>query len=214
MKKAGEPFNYFKAQVIKWSMSHPSDYPWRKTNNLWHGLVAEIMLQRTRTDQVLPVYIDFVNKFPSPQNYIDHIKDNDENIFTNLGLLWRNEAFKQASLHIVEEGIPEYKKGLMDLPGIGDYVSSAFISFHLNKRELLIDSNIVRLYGRYFGIKTDAESRRDIVIRSLADKLTPKRNFRTYNYAVLDFAMNVCKTRPDCTNCELKSKCCFSKSMY
>ena len=102
----------------------------------------------------------------------------------------------------------------MDLPGIGDYTSSAFISFHLNKRELLIDSNIVRLYGRYFGIKTNAESRRDIVIRSLADKLTPKRNFTTYNYAVLDFAMNVCKSRPDCTNCELRRKCCFNNSMY
>lgn len=204
---------YFRSHILKWSKLHPSDYPWRKTDNLWHGLVAEIMLQRTKTDQVLPVFNDFVTRFPSPQNYLDHINEKDDNIFNKLGLLWRNESFKQTTIQIVEEGIPEYKKGLMNLPGIGDYVASAYISFHLNKRELLIDSNIVRLYGRYFGIITDAESRRDIALRSLADKITPKRNFKTYNYGVLDFAMNVCKPRPDCTNCVLIRKCYYKKEM-
>lgn len=198
---------YLKSHILQWGKMNRFDYPWRTTKNLWHGIVAEIMLQRTKTDQVIPVYKDFARRFPTPKDYIEYSKNTNENIFDKLGLKWRDVAFRQLSNKIVEEGIPEYKTDLMKLPGIGDYVSSAYLSFHLNKREILIDSNIVRFYGRFFGFKTGKESRRDKKIISLANEVTPTRNVKDFNYAVLDFAMKVCKPKPACFICLLKRKC-------
>ena len=43
------------------------------------------------------------------------------------------------------------KIDLLKLPGVGEYIASAFRSFHFGKREFIIDSNVVRLYGRFYG---------------------------------------------------------------
>ncbi|MHB0969174.1 MAG: hypothetical protein ACYC60_05245 [Thermoanaerobaculia bacterium] len=45
---------------------------------------------------------------------------------------------------------------------------------------------------------------------ALADRLTPKRVFRDYNYAVLDFTMKICTPRnPSCEICPLVAHCSF-----
>ncbi|MBN1187043.1 MAG: hypothetical protein JXB49_32495 [Bacteroidales bacterium] len=200
---------YFTTRVYKWSEKNPINYPWRTTQNLWHAFVAEVMLQRTKAEQVLPVYNDFVIKFPSPESYKEFLEKSDENPFENLGLKWRYETFKEAVNSIVEEGMPTYKNDLMKLPGVGEYVSSAIMSFHFNKREVLIDSNIVRFYSRFFGIKISKESRRNKDFISLADEITPLRMIKKFNYAVLDYSMNICKTKPLCLNCLLVKRCNF-----
>ena len=202
---------YFRNKVYEWSNQNPINYPWRTTENLWHAFVAEIMLQRTKAEQVLPVYNDFITRFPSPESYKKHLEKSDENVFENLGLKWRYETFKEAVNSIVEEGMPTYKNYLIKLPGVGEYVSSAIMSFHLNKRELLIDSNIVRFYGRFFGIKADKESRRKKEFIVLTDQITPLRNVKKYNYAVLDYSMNICKPKPVCLTCLMVKRCHFYK---
>ena len=66
MKKI-DNFNisYFKKRLIDWGRVNFKDFPWRRTKNKWHYLVAEIMLQRTKADQVEPVYLSFVRSFPT-----------------------------------------------------------------------------------------------------------------------------------------------------
>ena len=85
---------YFRQGVIKWNRLHYTDFPWRKTNNKWHSFVAEIMLQRTNADQVLPVYNRFCKLYPNPKDY--SLEEN-YNVFDSLGLKWRNIKLKQLS---------------------------------------------------------------------------------------------------------------------
>lgn len=55
-----------------------------------------------------------------------------------------------------------------------------------------------------------AETRRKRWVTELADALTPKRVFRDYNYAVLDFTMLVCRPRnPRCDICPVKRECAY-----
>jgi len=203
---------YFISKIRKWSRDNPLEFPWRTTQNQWHALVAEIMLQRTKAEQVLPIFNDFVKRFPSPLDYLRYQKEFEENIFEKLGLKWRSRAFNETVREIVEEGIPLYKSELTKLPGIGDYVSSAFLSFHLNKREILIDSNIVRFYGRFFGMVTNNETRRKKEFRILAEEVTPMRYVKSFNYAVLDFSMNICKHNPQCEVCVVCKKCMYKEN--
>src|SRR5262245_5136386 len=48
-----------------WYRRHGRDLPWRKTDDPYHILVSEIMLQQTQVDRVLPKYAEWLEKFPS-----------------------------------------------------------------------------------------------------------------------------------------------------
>lgn len=199
--------DYLRSRLRKWGRSNYVDYPWRRTNNLWHAIVAEIMLQRTRAEQVLPEYLQFCKKFITPEAFVNYSKDNEITIFNSLGLRWRNDRIKETGNYLAEKGIPDTREELLKVPGIGDYVASAILSFHLNRRELLIDSNIVRFLGRYFGFEFGPETRRKKEFRELVDLVTPTIKVGTFNYAMLDFSMNICAPRPDCSICPLSKKC-------
>jgi len=199
-----EAIAYFRKRVLRWGRRNFSDFPWRRSENLWHGLVAEIMLQRTRADQVLPVFMVFVSKYQKPEDFLASPTPQ----FSGLGLPIREEQFVTLNRTLVGEGLPRDKAALMRLPGVGDYVASAFLSLHLGKRAPLVDANTVRVYGRYFGLETGPETRRKRWLIELAEAITPARVFREYGYAVIDFSREVCTSRrPRHDVCPLKRGC-------
>lgn len=115
---------------------------------------------------------------------------------------------KMAAEVAQQGGPPETLSGLVELPGVGPYAAAAYLSFHRNKRAVIIDSNVVRLLSRVFGFAANREIRRKPWLFELADSLTPRRAFRDYNYAVLDLAMRVCRTKPLCGACPIASRGC------
>jgi A/G-specific adenine glycosylase len=191
-------------------MRNFKDFPWRSTKNKYHALVSEIMLQRTRAEQVAPVYNNFVTLYDTPA---DFLKRNTENIFKNLGLPQRNEEFSKLNKLLVENKIPSSQKELLKLPGVGDYISAAYLSLHLNKRAVIIDSNVIRVYGRFFGLETDPEIRRKKEFREFSDKITPARKHRQFNYGLIDFSKDICAIKPKCLECPIKFKCHYNNEM-
>jgi A/G-specific adenine glycosylase len=206
-----QPIKYRKIRQLRrklqdWHNCNPVFYPWRCTKNHWHAIVAEIMLQRTKAEQVVPIYESFIKRFPTPESFLKLYKK-EVNIFENLGLPHRNQFIYETARTIINKGIPTIKSDLLKFPGIGDYVASAFLSFHLNMREALIDSNIVRFYGRYWGFDYDGETRRKKWLLDLAKKMTPIKEPGEFNYALLDFSMRVCMVKPYCHNCPVSRNC-------
>src|SRR2546426_10328502 len=55
----------FRARLLAWYRRHGRDLPWRKTDDPYHILVSEIMLQQTQVDRVLPKYGEWLTKYPS-----------------------------------------------------------------------------------------------------------------------------------------------------
>jgi len=161
------------------------------------------MLQRTKAEQVEPVYREFTQKYKQPQEYLDV----GANTFVNLGLPERNKQFNELNRIIALHGFPDNKAELVRLPGVGDYIASAFLSLHLGVRAALIDGNIVRVYGRFFGFETDPETRRKRWLKELAEDITPKQKHREYNYSLIDFAREICKAHPRCEECPVRRKC-------
>jgi len=198
---------YFVSKLINWEKENFTEFPWRHIKNEWLSLAVEIMLQRTRAEQVVPAFKILCQKYEKPEYYY---KDNQANIFETLGLQQRNREFRKLAEELSTIKIPHKKEDLLKLPGVGEYVSSAFRSLHLKEHDVIIDSNVVRLYGRFFGFDTHGETRRKKWFIELAEKLTPQRRFYYYNYALLDFPRNVCKTKPLCTECILRKKCLYN----
>jgi A/G-specific adenine glycosylase len=203
----------FRKEIIEWGKKNFAPFPWRITSSKFHALIAEVMLQRTRAEQVESVYRQFEVKYSTIKKAVNDL-DGVYSLLIPLGLKWRAKKIVELieELHRLGE-IPSDLKGLMRLPGIGFYVASAFLSFHLGIRAVIVDNNIIRLYGRLRGFKTSPSSRRDRKLLRLADQMTPKRDFRSFNYAILDHARLICKMKPKCGECPVKYLCKYGQDV-
>ena len=50
--------------LLDWYKINKRDLPWRRTKAPYRTWVAEVMLQQTRVDTVIPYYERFLKKFP------------------------------------------------------------------------------------------------------------------------------------------------------
>jgi A/G-specific adenine glycosylase len=208
-----ESIIFFQKSLLKWYKKNGRRYPWREEADPFRILIAEMMLQRTRADQVVPVYITFVRRFPDVKSVYYAITEDISSTFLELGLFWRLSLLRQMAGHILiryQGNVPNRKEELVTIPGIGEYISDAIMVFAFNKRRTIIDSNVVRLVTRYFGIPLKGEMRRNKIFREFCQKLTSglkSQVVKSFNWSLLDHSAIVCKPVPLCKNCPLSLKC-------
>jgi A/G-specific adenine glycosylase len=202
--------------LILWGHEHFQPYAWRFSSNRWHALVAEVLLLRTRASSVAPVYAKLIEEFPTAQAISQAPTDRISAILAPLGLRWRTQRLIELSTAVSkrEDHIPETVEELEKLPGVGQYVSAAFLSLHLGKRALIIDSNVVRLVCRLICEPYDHEHRRSKWLRALVDRLTPEADVKHFNYALLDVSMTICTIQPKCSVCPLQQLCCTGSRRF
>ena len=189
-------------------------FPWRSPQHLWHGLLAEVLLQRTRAKNVVPVYTEFIDRYHSPDQLAVSDPKEIESLLYPLGLKWRAKWIKRLGQSLAEIELPFSLEELLELPGVGPYAANAFLAFHSDVRAFLIDSNTTRFLSRISGRNYHGETRREGWVTELLSQITPVRNSRTFNIALLDFTMLICKPRnPQCEGCPLKrTYCTFGKN--
>jgi len=204
----------FQKKLIEWGRKNLIMYPWRRSENPYELLVAEILLHRTRAEQVLPVYEEFIRTYPD----INALYRSDcrelERLLHPLGLRWRARLLHEMARVIVEKfgsKIPENYDELLSLPGVSDYTASAVRCFAFGYPEPLLDTNTVRVVGRVFGIRVTDSTRRNRAFRNFMKSLVPEENPKMFNYALLDFGKTVCRVRsPNCDSCTLAPICVAS----
>jgi A/G-specific adenine glycosylase len=200
-------------RLLLWGRENIKRYPWRFTDDPYRVLVSEIMLQRTRADQVVPIYSRFLQFYPEVQALAQADEGELKELLRPLGLGWRVEKLRAAAVKIVQEHggiVPRTKKELLSLPGVGQYIAGAILCFAYGMPEVLVDTNTVRITGRLFGLSVTESSRRSPEFRRLLELLLDRNDPRTFNYALLDFGSDVCRARrPICTGCPLSDLCSF-----
>lgn len=199
------------SRLLEWFEKHGRKYPWRKNISPYRVLMAEIMLQRTKADQVLPVYSLFLKKYPTPRALAGAAPEDIEKAFARLGLRWRGEKVKKMAEALVSRyggNIPRGRDELLSLPGVGEYVADAVLCFAYGEDRAVVDANVCRVIGRIFGLKAKGEARRNPVFRERAQELLPAGNARKFNWAMIDLAALVCTPRnPKCAVCPLEGMC-------
>ena len=202
--------------LLKWFKKHCRNYPWRKNTEPYRILIAEIMLQRTKADQVLPVYISFLEKFPDPVTLEKAPPREIDKVFEQLGLRWRAEKVKElASVLASQYGgyIPDDREKLLSLPGVGEYAADAILCFSYGRDITIIDANVCRVMGRIFGLKARGEARRDPKFRQAAQQLIPRGKAREFNWAIIDLAAMICTPKkPKCDECPIKHVCMHART--
>ena len=96
---------------------------------------------------------------------------------------------------------------------IGEYIADSIRYLAFGIRTSIIDSNVVRILGRIYGIKITPESRRDPRFRKLIDGLLPRKKFREFNLALLDHGAMICVRKPKCEICPITGYCTCYKGL-
>jgi A/G-specific adenine glycosylase len=214
----------FRRRVIEWYEKHGDKHlPWRKTNDGWAVLVASLLLRKTTVAQVVNVYSQFLMKFPNPQSLLSASEDYVKSVIRPLGIEHqRAKHFKELAKILLERfggKVPCDRQELKKLPGIGDYIASEILLRICGEPAPLLDRNMIRVIGRFFGVKSDKKRpHMDPELWSFAKELVPKNpeEAEKFNFGVLDFARKVCTVRtPHCTVCPAKDLCeAFRSNMH
>jgi A/G-specific adenine glycosylase len=204
--------NYFWENIICWYEKNKRKFPWRNTDNAFHVLIAEILLQQTNVRKVTPVYKEIINRYSKPSKMSEADLKDLEELIKPLGLLYRAERLIKISKIITDKYnglIPEDKADLKFLPGVGEYIADAVLCYGYNENTVPVDTNVIRLFTRYYSIKSDNVRKRTDkkLIKEIESKYKVK-NFKKANLAVLDFSSKICEARnPKCKQCCLSKKC-------
>jgi len=205
---------FFRNKIMEWSDINYRDFPWRDRKDAYSILISEFMLQRTRAEQVVDVYNSFMKKFPA----VSHLANADRNtvkaITRSLGLHWRSDNIISAAEYIMQNfngDIPGNRNELLMIPGVGDYIAGMVLLTAYGIKDWAVDSNIARLFNRYFGLKCTGEIRRKKIIIDISREYFNTVNTRRAAYAILDFSALICHARkPACVECPVRSKCSFN----
>lgn len=202
----------FRRTLLRWYDRHGRDLPWRSTDDPYHILVSEVMLQQTQVDRVLPKYHEWLSKYPS----LEALADAEE---AEVSATWRPLGYniRPKRLHsIAREAVATYggalpsdRETLLSFKGIGAYTAGAIMSFAFRKRAAILDTNVARVLFRIFVGKGDAKGH--AITKHLwvvSEVLVPRGRVFDFNQALMDFgAMHCTARKPACLTCPMAKFC-------
>jgi len=203
----------FARRLVRWQRAAGRhDLPWQGTRDPYRIWVAEVMLQQTRVDAVIPFYRRFLSRFPDLASLAQAPLDKVLGLWSGLGYYARARNLHEAARRIVEQHggrFPRDAGSIAALPGLGRSSAAAIAAFAFGSRVAILDGNVRRVLCRAFGVegfpgRPDVERR----LWSLAERLVPARGIRVYTQALMDLGATVCtRARPACGRCPLVSGC-------
>ncbi|MEA5009132.1 hypothetical protein [Clostridium tyrobutyricum] len=200
-----EIIDIFKSLIYEWYQYNKRKFPWRKTNNPYFILISEMMLQRTKAEQVALVYEKFINNYPTILCLEKAKLEDLEIILRPLGLKSRSKTFINAAKFITGiygNIIPDTRNKILYVPGVGEYVSGMVMNCAFDKREYVVDTNIARIFNRILDLGLMGDIRRKKEIVKYSSVYFDTENSREHAYAILDFASAICKSiKPLCNIC-------------
>jgi len=209
---AAEKRDEFRRRLLAWYAEYGRDLPWRNTDNPYHVLVSEIMLQQTQVDRVIPKYHEFLEKYPDVEHLADAPTDEVKETWKPLGYNIRPVRLQMIAREVQAEyggTIPDTPEELQKLKGIGKYTAGAVSCFGYNKAVPLVDTNVDRVLQRvFFGKQASESTKEEKLVWELAAELVPQENAYDYNQALMDFGATLCMARkPLCLVCPMQTIC-------
>jgi len=200
----------YEKEITKWFKKNQRDLPWRKTD-AWGVLVSEIMLQQTPVARVLPVYTEWMKRWPTPRDMAEASGGDVITAWGRLGYPLRALRLLECAKVISSDynnRIPETEMELRKLPGIGEYTAAAIVAFAFKERSLVLDINIRRLFARAIdGVEVPTSSINKSERKDRA-ALIPTRNPHLWAAATMELGALICTAaKPKCELCPIANQC-------
>jgi A/G-specific adenine glycosylase len=204
------------APVLDWYAAHQRDLPWRRPEATpWAILVSEIMLQQTPVSRVLPVYAEWLSRWPRPASLAAEPAGEAVRAWGRLGYPRRAVRLHLTAQALVDRHdgeVPGSLEALRALPGIGAYTAAAVASFAFRQRHAVLDTNVRRVLGRLTAGRDLPPPAVSVAERRLAESLLPAAPevAARWSVAVMELGALVCTaSRPSCTQCPVAAQCAW-----
>ena len=202
--------------VLDWYAEAQRDLPWRHPDcSPWGVFVSEVMLQQTPVVRVLPVWHEWMARWPTPAALAADPSGEAVRAWGRLGYPRRALRLHAAATAMVERhdgSVPSNLVDLQELPGVGTYTAAAVAAFAFGVRVPVVDTNVRRVHARAVtGVEHAAPSLRRAE-SDLAASLLPasEEDARLWNVGVMELGALVCTARgPRCDECPLLDQCAW-----
>jgi len=200
------------SRLQRWYREHHRDLPWRGNTSPYSVYVAEIMLQQTRVDTVVPYFLRFMERFPTIEDLAAASVDDVLSLWAGLGYYRRARALHASAQRIVRDHgghLPRDKKALESLPGVGRYTAGAVLSIGYGLPAPILDGNVMRVLTRLGAHSGDP--RKNPLNRELwqiAEQLVGRGTPSLVNQGLMELGALIClPDRPRCGVCPLQITC-------
>ena len=185
------------------------EFPWRKNYNGYTVWIAEIMLQQSQVNVVIPYYNKWMKKFPT----IKHLSKTN---IDELLLLWQGLGYYNRVKNIFQAvkfinhnyngEIPQNYNSLLTLKGVGDYTASAILTIGFNIKAVPVDGNIHRVISRLHELTVKKNQLN--MIKQYTTQYISDKNPRDSVQGLMDLGREICRPQnPNCSLCPLNIKC-------
>ncbi|GGZ28803.1 A/G-specific adenine glycosylase [Streptomyces nitrosporeus] len=202
--------------VIGWFEQHARDLPWRRPEaGAWGVMVSEFMLQQTPVSRVLPVYEQWMARWPRPADLAADAPGEAVRAWGRLGYPRRALRLHGAAQAITERhggDVPSEHGQLLALPGIGEYTAAAVASFAYGQRHAVLDTNVRRVFARAASGIQYPPNATTAAERKLARALLPEEDGRAARWAAatMELGALVCTAKnEDCGRCPISGQCAW-----
>ena len=207
-------------QVLDWFRAEHRDLPWRGPGvTPWQILVSEFMLQQTPVARVEPIWLTWIERWPTPSATADAGAADVLRAWGKLGYPRRAKRLHECATVIATEHddvVPADVETLLTLPGVGSYTARAVACFAYRKRVPVVDTNVRRVVARVVHGRSHAPASPASVrdLDDVAALLPDSPDAPTFSVALMELGATVCTARaPRCGLCPL-SICAWRSNGY
>jgi A/G-specific adenine glycosylase len=165
-----------------------------------------MMLQQTQVHRVIPKWLAFLERFPTPAECALAP-------LSEVLVLWQGLGYprRARNLHLLAAIVEEQHDGvfpsdltrLLALPGIGNYTARALRAFAFELDAAVVDTNAARVLARWNGARLTPKQ-----VQEAADAALAPGESWSWNQAMLDLGATVCKpSAPLCAECPVSRWC-------
>lgn len=180
-----------------------------------YELLLAVMLSAQTTDvRVNMVTSILFDKYPSLETLANANVEDIMNIIKPIG------TYRKKSKNIIDISnsllenyngrVPNYRKYLENLPGVGRKTTNVILSILYNEPVLAVDTHVKRVSVRLGLAKENDDV---LIIEQKLTKILPKEKINKLHHQLIFFGRYHCKARkPNCNNCALTNICQYFKT--
>jgi A/G-specific adenine glycosylase len=176
------------------------------------------MLQQTPVNRVLPVYNQWMERWPTAAHLAKATPAEVITAWGRLGYPRRALRLHECAKVITKElngKIPTTEVDLRKLPGVGEYTAAAMVAFAFSSRSLVLDINIRRLFTRLFDGAESPTTSATKEEKVRYEELIPKKDPHIWAAATMELGALVCTSQtPKCAVCPVADKCLWRSLDY
>jgi A/G-specific adenine glycosylase len=201
--------------LLTWMDSSRRNLPWRARRDPYSVWISEIMLQQTRVETVAPYFERWMVRFPDIQTLAAASMETVLKAWEGLGYYTRARNLHRASQQVTAEfggRLPQDRRHLTALPGIGRYTAGAILSLAFGLPEPALDGNGRRVLCRLCNVEEDvSKAPTQRLLWQLATQLVthaPAGKAGDLNESLIELGALICSPgTPNCSACPLDGIC-------